>query len=349
MAYFPKFTITSEINNRIARIEKIKQIVDNSRILPQQEITLRYRAAVDAVHSSTTIEGNPLKRQEVIKVLAGKLVEAPERAITEVINYKQALDWLVKRQQQPVPISIKDVLKLHVLTMTGLLSGQKTGYFRPGPVYVVDVKNGRDYLRYTGPRASLVGKLVKELLVWLEREGKKMHPVLAAAILHYEFVSIHPFSDGNGRVTRLLTLLFLRLSSYGFRDVLIPEVYYLQFRRQYYQALSQAKKYLQQRRADLTPWVDYFTRGFLTSAEELKKNITLVTLPKQSGKTLELTNEEITLLDFGKTMGRVDLQDAREVLELPRRTAQRRLSTLVKKGLLKSQGRGKNIYYIIRS
>lgn len=347
MAYKPKFIITPEINNRIARIERIKLIVESSRILPQQEIALRHRAAVDAVHSSTTIEGNPLKRQEVVKVLAGKPVPAPERAVIEVVNYKRALDWLIKRQKQPVPISIRDVLHLHSLTMVDLLPGQKIGRWRLGPVYIVDVKGGRDYLRYTGPKAGQVKKLVNELLVWLERKGKILYPVLAAAILHYEFVSIHPFSDGNGRVTRLLTLLFLRLSGYGFRDGLIPDVYYLQFRRQYYQALSLAKIYRLQRRADLTPWIDYFTKGFLTAAEELKRNITLVTLPNRPGKTIEMTDEEITLLDFGKTLGKVDLQNALEILELPRRTVQRRLSALVKKGLLVKIGKGKNLYYKI--
>src|SRR3989344_9561545 len=109
MVYKPRFTITPEINNRIARIEKIRQIVASSRILPKQEITLRWRAAVDAVHSSTTIEGNPLKRQEVVKVLSGRLVNAPERAITEVVNYKKALDWLAKRQPRKTPITGKDI------------------------------------------------------------------------------------------------------------------------------------------------------------------------------------------------------------------------------------------------
>ena len=345
MVYKPRFTITPEINNRIARIEKIKQIVESSRILPQQEITLRYRAAVDAVHSSTTIEGNPLKRQEVVKVLSGRLVNAPERAITEVVNYKKALDWLAKRQLRKTPITGKDILRLHALTMAGLLAGQKVGRYRPGPVYIVDVKNGRDYLRYTGPKAANVAKLVNELLNWLEQESKRLHPVLTAGILHFEFVSIHPFSDGNGRVTRLLTLLFLRLSGYGFRDTLIPDVYYLRFRQQYYQALSQARTYPGQRQADLTPWIEYFTGGFLTSADELKRNITLVTLAKQSGQTMELTAEEITLLDFGKTMGRIDLQDAMEILEAPKRTVQRRLNSLVEKGLLVKQGKSKNIYY----
>ena len=315
MSYIPRFTITPEINNRIAQIEKIRQIVTSSRILPQQEITLRYRAAVDAVHSSTTIEGNPLKRQEVVKVLAGKLVAAPERAITEVVNYKKALDWLEKRQQQSTPITIKDILQFHSLTMAGLLPTQKVGHFRPGPIYIVDVKNNRDYLRYTGPKVNRVEKLINELLIWLNGNGKLLHPILAAGIFHYEFVSIHPFTDGNGRVTRLLTLLFLRLLDYGFRDVLIPDTFYLQFRRQYYESLSQAKTYSKQRLADLTLWLDYFTRGFFTSVEELKKNITLVTLKKPSEKTIKLSAEEITLLDFCKNIGKVDLQDVTEILE----------------------------------
>lgn len=346
MVYLPKFTITPAINNRIAQIERIRQIVNSSRILPQQEITLRYRAAIDAVHSSTTIEGNPLKRQEVVKVLAGKLVQAPERAITEVVNYKKALDWLAKRQQQSTPITITDILRIHSFTMADLLSSQKVGHFRPGPIYIVDVKNNRDYLRYTGPKADQVEKLINELLAWLNREGKKLHPVLTAGILHYEFVSIHPFTDGNGRVTRLLTLLFLRLNHYGFRDVLIPDTFYLQFRRQYYQALSQAKTYNRQRLADLTPWLDYFSWGLLVVAEELKKNITLVCLKKKSEKSIELSSAEITLLDFCKTMGKLDLQAVIDILEIPRRTAQRWLSTLVDKGLLIRKGKGKNIYYV---
>lgn len=345
MVYSPKFTITPEINNKIAQIERIRQIVVSSRILPQQEIILRHRAAIDAVHSSTTIEGNPLKRQEVAKVLSGKLVNAPLRAITEVINYKKALDWLIKRQQQEEPITIKDILRIHFLVMADLLPPEKVGHFRPGPIYIVDVKNGQDYLKYTGPKADQVERLINGLLTWLNRQGKSLHPVLAAGIFHYEFVSIHPFTDGNGRVTRLLTLLFLRLNHYGFRDVLIPDTFYLQFRRQYYQALSQAKIYNRQRLADLTPWLDYFTWGFLTVAEELKNNITLVALKKKSEKPIELSSAEITLLDFCKTMGKLDLQTAIDILEIPRRTAQRWLSRLVDKGLLTRKGKGKNIYY----
>ncbi|MCG2691569.1 Fic family protein, partial [Microgenomates group bacterium] len=210
----------------------------------------------------------------------------------------------------------------------------------------VDVKNNRDYLRYTGPTANKVLKLINELLIWLNRQGKKLHPVLAVGIFHYEFVSIHPFTDGNGRVTRLLTLLFLRLNHYGFRDVLIPDTFYLQFRRQYYQALSQAKIYNRQRLADLTPWLDYFTWGLLVVAEELKKNITLVSLKKKSEKPIELSSAEIALLDFCKTMGKLDLQTAIDILEIPRRTAQRRLKILVDKGLLARKGKGKNIYYV---
>ena len=74
----------------------------------------------------------------------------------------------------------------------------------------------------------------------------------------------------------------------------------------------------------------------------------MVTLSKQPGKLVELTDEEITLLDFCKTMGRIDLQDAMEILELPKRTAQRRLKTLVEKKLIVIKGKSKNIYYVLK-
>lgn len=95
--YKPNFTITSSVNNRVAEIERIKGVVDSSNILPEREIALRYRATVDAVYSSTTIEGNPLSKSEVADVLAGKPVFGSQRAIIEVQNYKKALDWIEQR------------------------------------------------------------------------------------------------------------------------------------------------------------------------------------------------------------------------------------------------------------
>lgn len=251
--YVPKFIITPQITNDIAEIEGIRTLVDQSKILPEREIALRYRATVEAVHSSTTIEGNPLSKQQVEAVLAGKEVAQAEYAITEVKNYKKALDWLDERRQQHNPISIEDIFKLHGLTMKGLLPKEKTGKLRLGPVYIVDIIGQEERVRYIGPEANALEKLLSELFEWLYKDATQLHPVLTASILHFEFVSIHPFSDGNGRVTRLLTMLYLSQRGYGFKDVLVPDIYYLEHRLEYYNALNQAKTYAEQRIADLTP------------------------------------------------------------------------------------------------
>lgn len=344
--YQPRFTITSEINNRIAQIERVRAMVEASRILPKEEIILRYRALIDAVHSSTSIEGNPLNIRQVEEVLAGKMAQASQRAILEVQNYKRALDWIEQRLQIKKPISVTDILKLHRITMDGLLPDEKVGKFRSGPIYVVDIHGKEEKIRYIGPDSKKISNLYQELFTWIQSAKDNLHPILTAGILHYEFVSIHPFSDGNGRVTRLLTLFFLRKNGYGFRNVLVPDVYYLQNRPGYYQALNQAKMYSSQRIADLTPWLTYFINGIYEAAKELEHDISLIKLSSNSMKTIRLNRQEIKILDFAKQIGQITLKDTLDILEVPKRTAQRRLAGLVEKNLLKSQGAGKNVFYV---
>lgn len=344
--YIPKFNITSELTNQIAEIEGIRTIVDQSNILPEKEIALRYRATVEAIHSSTTIEGNELNKKQVEAVLAGKAVAQTDYAVREVKNYKKALDWLEIRKKNPKQVSIDDILKIHELTMDELLPKEKTGHLRPGEIYIVDIINDDEKVRYHGPKSNLLPDLLSELFSWLELEAIRLHPVLAASIFHYEFVSIHPFSDGNGRVTRLLTMLYLSLRKYDFRGVLVPEIYYLEHRMEYYNSLNQANEYGKQRNANLTPWIEFFVKGFLTTVKQLKTEITITQAVNPKNVTIRLSQEEIQLLDFAKQMGSISLEETLEILQIPRRTAQRRLSKLVDKGLLQLNNTGKNTNYI---
>ncbi|MFC1627283.1 Fic family protein, partial [Patescibacteria group bacterium] len=242
-------------------------------------------------------------------------------------------------------ISSKDVLGFHKRLMKDLLPKDKVGSFRKGPIYVVDVTKKGDVVRYIGPKGERVKELVSGLLDWLKKDGDKLHPVLTAGILHYEFVSIHPFSDGNGRATRLLTQMYLWLKRYDFRRSLALDTYYWHNRMDYYKALSRARTYDGRREVDITPWLDFFTKGFLETAKDLEKEITAVSLSKGSGQIVRLSNDELLIIDFAKQMGKVDLQDVLGVLDLPERTVQRRLKNLVDKNILKKQGKGKSSYY----
>jgi len=342
--YKPVFKITPEINNRIAEIERIREVVRKTKILPQQEVILRMRAKLDSIYSSTSIEGNVLSKREVEKVLGGKRVRASERMILEALNYKAAIDWMEKRLRENRSIKEVDILKIHGFLMKEILKEDKVGSYRKGPIYIVDVKKAGDVVRYIGPKAKEIKRLIKELLGWLRKDGKKLHPVLAAGILHYEFVSIHPFSDGNGRTTRLLTQMYLWTKNYDFRKTLAIDTYYWQKRMDYYKALSRAKTYDLRRRTDITSWIDFFTKGFLAVSQDLEKEITAVALSDRK-TVVRLSREELLMVDFVKQMGKIDLKDVLGFSDLTERTAQRRLKGLVDKKVFKRLGKGKGVYY----
>ncbi len=341
--YKPSFIITPEITNWIAQIEAVKQKIERSRILPEQEVILRYKAAIESVYSSTSIEGNPLNEKQVESALSGKM-NSWEKKVIEVVNYKKAWDWIGKRAKNKSKISLKDTFRLHTLVTDKLLPDDKIGQIRSGPIYIVDSKEN---IIYIGPESRQVKRLINELLTWLNKQKNKLHPVLLSGLLHYEFVSIHPFPDGNGRVTRLLVKLFLESIGYDFRGSLSLDTFYWQNISGYYQALNQAKTYEKQSKADLTKWLTYFIKGFYLVVKELERKIDILSVSSR-GKMLKLSDEEIRILDFIKQFGQINLKETLDILRVPERTGQRRLKTLVYQGLLKKIGKGKITKYILK-
>lgn len=341
--YAPKFTITSSINNKIAKIEAIRQKISYAKILPAQEITLRYKAAVESAHSSTSIEGNPLNPKQVRNALEGKM-NAWEKRVIEVVNYKNAWDWIAKRSKRKSAITIEDIFYIHSLVMKDILPLNKLGRIRPSSIYVVDIVKGQDVVRYTGPNQKIVQGLLTDLLSWLNSNSDLIHPILLTGILHYEFVSIHPFSDGNGRVTRLLVKLLLDLLGYDFKGSLVLDTYYLQNTGKYYESLNQANKHKLQTKSDLTPWLTYFIDGFYLVSKELERKISLIRSSKNDD-SYRLTENEIEILDYVHQFGEINLQGTVSFLRIPARTIQRLLQNLVKKKILIKIGRGKNTSY----
>ncbi|MBU0578943.1 Fic family protein [Patescibacteria group bacterium] len=346
--YSPKFIITPQLNNQIAQIEKFKQVVETSRIIPEQEISLRYRSMLESVHSSTSIEGNPLSPQQVQDVIIGRKIRAIDQAVIEVENYKKALDWFEQRVETKKKLSAQDAFKLHSMVVDRLLPAKKIGQIRPGQIYIIDEIGDQDIIQYTGPNPSKVKSLLDNLFFWIKNKGKELHPVLLAGILHYEFVSIHPFSDGNGRVTRLLTKLLLSLNHYDFKGVLVLDNYYAQDRLAYYQALSLGRTYSQRNKADLTPWLEYFVGGVVIEAEALAEEFSVISL-KEGEVRVKLSKEEISILSFVKHFGQISLAEARDMVKGTDRTVQRRLKKLVVDGFLEQQDQARRAYYKLKS
>lgn len=347
----PKYSITSTILSRIAEIAEIKAAVERSRVLPLNEAQLRRQAILRMAHTSTSIEGNKLAQFEVGKVLEGKTVRAPQKDILEVENYYNALKLLDEMAKRHGDITLEEVLNLHKVVTNGIVEKEKVGKFRPADVYVLDdLGDGREMLRFKAPPASKVKTLIEDLLSWLkESKNESIHPIIRAGILHLQFVSIHPFTDGNGRVARLLTQLQLYRDKWDFRKILVLEDYYNHDRMSYYNAENQAQGKTYQQDMDFTTWLEYFTTGFLVEARKVLEQIQSIGFGKASKKSEQifLDRDEIQIMDFLTTTGRVTSDDVVDVLRVAKRTAQLKLKNLSDKGLLKLNGKGPSSYYLL--
>ncbi|MBI2597482.1 Fic family protein [Candidatus Daviesbacteria bacterium] len=347
----PKYVITSTILSRIAEIAEIKAAVERSRVLPLNEAQLRRQAILRMAHTSTSIEGNKLAQFEVGKVFEGKTVTAPSKDILEVEDYLNGLKLLEELSKSKHDLTMEEILRMHKIVTNGLVDKEKMGKIRPSDIYILDdLGGGRELLRFKGPPAGNVQKLLNDLLGWLKKaKGESIHPIVIAGIFHLEFVSIHPFTDGNGRVTRLLTQLLLYRMNWDFRKILVLEDYYNQDRMAYYNALhsEEDKQYSQDR--EFTRWLEYFTTSFLVEARKVLEKIQSIGYGKVSKKSEQifLNKDEIQIMDFLSTTGRITSDDVSDIFKITKRAAQLKLKGLIQNKLIQVQGNGPSTYYIL--
>ncbi|MBI2600250.1 Fic family protein [Candidatus Daviesbacteria bacterium] len=347
----PKYSITSSIVSNMTEIAEIKAVVERSRVLPLNEAQLRRQAILRMAHTSTSIEGNKLAQYEVGKVIEGKTVRAPQKDIQEVENYFKALKLIGELSKNKRSITEDEILKLHKMVIEGLVEKSKVGSFRTGVVYVIDeLGDGTEKVRFKAPEAKAVPHLITELLKWLENSRKQnIHPIIRAGILHLQFVTIHPFTDGNGRVARLLTQLQLYKDGWDFRKILVLEDYYNLDRKSYYNAENFAQGAHYEETMDFTTWLEYFTGGFLIEARKVLEQIQAIGFGKVSkaSEQIFLDGQEIKIMDFLTTTGRITSDDVADILGLTKRSAQLKLKSLSEKKLIASQGKGPSTFYLL--
>lgn len=190
--YKPPFTITNEILSYVSSIsEKIGRItaIGNLEARPH----LRKNNRIKSIHSSLKIEANSLSLGEVRDVINGKTVLGEQNEIQEVKNAYAAYE----KFSEIDPYSIRDLKRFHSIMTKYVV--EESGDFRRGEEGVF---NG-DQCIFMAPPARLVPQLMDSLFNWMKEANNSVHPLILSSIFHYEFVFIHPFSDGNGRMARL--------------------------------------------------------------------------------------------------------------------------------------------------
>lgn len=341
----PKYTITDKILSNISKISEINSLVQKSKITPAREIFIRKVATIGMAHSSTSIEGNTLDQYQVKMLVDGKKVVAEDTQILEVTNYLKSLKLVDIIHDSKDFFESRDILKVHKSVTVGLIDSNKVGTFRKGPVYIVNVlPSGHEELVYTPPKFDQVEKLIRELLDWLYKVDD-IHPIIKAGIFHYQYVTIHPFTDGNGRSARLLTLLYLYQKGYVFKKSLVLEDFYNNDRQRYYENLQTGISYKSRINIDLTGWLEYFIDGFLFEAYRVKDLV--LSFSNNSTSSVVLNKDELKIVDFTINMGKITSDEVVKILNIPKRTAQDKLKKLVEIKILKKVGLGSNTYYIV--
>ena len=224
--YQPPFTITNEILSYVSSIsEKIGRITATSSL--EAKPHLRKNNRIKSIHSSLKIEANSLTLGQVKDVLNGKTVLGEQKEIQEVKNAYAAYE----RVSEIDPYSIQHLKQFHGI-MTKYLT-EESGEFRLGEEGVFS----GDHCIFVAPPARLVPQLMEELFQWMKTARDVVHPLILSSVFHYEFVFIHPFSDGNGRVARLWHTAILTKWKPVFEYIPI-ESQIEKFQEEYYEAIA---------------------------------------------------------------------------------------------------------------
>lgn len=336
----PKFHLTSQLLLSIANIERLYGQIEALKIPQNLELNLTRQNMIESSYASNKIEGNPLTLPEVTNLLLDDRVPA-NRSEKEVVNYFS----LLKRLPQflSLPISLDLITSLHAELLKGV--DASAGNIRN--VKVVVGRTGKEgenttlRVKHDPPyhTRDKINQRLTELITWINSAGTT-HPFLKAGIFHHEFVYIHPFEDGNGRICRLLSALICIREGYQINRYFILDDYYDIDRHQYSDLLHTADT------GDKSQWLQYFCDGVKYSLQSafgrLKIAMRTLSVPNRP------TRRESEVLAMFDNQKEITSSEVVSKLEVTRQQAHNLLTALIDKGFVAKRGSTKSSYYILK-
>lgn len=339
----PKYEITHALLDNIKRVTSLTQALNQRRFPHTVLLELQKDAEAVSSFASTSIEGNPLPLTDVKRIIKNKPqnIRDSER---EVLNYNGALKEINgKLGSGTIPVTLTLILQIHKQVTNKLLPASQSGKLRIDPVFVNDPRSGTTI--YWPPDAADVPALVKDLILFVETNITRIDPLILAGLFHKQMVVIHPFMDGNGRTTRLLTKILLANMGLNTFNLFSFENYYNQNVTRYFQTVGARGNYYEIASGiDFSPWLEYFTGGIIDELLRVEK-----ILPRSSkGPQDEVKPYHQQILDFIKDKGYITDKDYAGLVNRARPTRRLDFNKLIEMGLIKREGKGKNTYYKLK-
>lgn len=341
----PPLKISPEVLRIVASIDEFKGAWRAFQSLaPDRLNLLRKVATVESVGSSTRIEGVKLTDSEIERLLSGVgLKHFLSRDEQEVAGYADAMN-LIFESYNDIPITENHIKQLHqILLKHSTKDVRHRGEYKKlsnnVEAYDADGKSAGIIFETATPFET--PRKMKELVEWFDRETtvNRHHKLILTAIFIVNFLAIHPFQDGNGRLSRVLTTLFLLKAGYLYVPYSSLERVIEENKDRYYLALRRAQANLYTDNVQIGDWIMFFLQS-------LKKQVDVLARKLEREKEL-LATPKLTqdILVAAREQGRVTVRELQRLTGVSRNTIKAHLKRLVEKRLLTQEGKGKGTWY----
>jgi len=342
-------TVTPEILNLISGIDEFKGAWRAlGTLAPDRLSMLRRVATIESVGSSTRIEGSKLSDRDVESLL-GNLEIKPfdTRDEQEVGGYAKVME-MVFQSWNDITITENHIKQLHRdLLVYSQKDERHRGEYKTASNSVVAFDEAGKQVGVVFSTATPFDTpaLMQELVIWVNeaRDEKALHPLLIVAVFVVVFLAIHPFQDGNGRLSRVLTTLLLLQAGYAYVPYSSLESVIEQGKEGYYLALRQTQGTIRADEPDWQPWVVYFLRVLQQQVQRLAVKV-------ESEKLLlsALPGLSIQILDHARAHGRVSVREMVTITGVSRNTLKEHFKSLSREGHLELHGRGRGAWYSLK-
>lgn len=341
--------ITPEILGLIARIDEFKGAWRAlGTLAPERLSALRRVATIESIGSSTRIEGSKLTDREIERLLSNLTIQTFDtRDAQEVAGYAEVMDLLF-RSWPDIPLDENHIKQLHqILLRHSEKDARHRGQYKThsNNVAAFDASGTRIGIVFETATPFDTPRLMSELTSWVDNERKRghWHPLLIIAIFVVVFLEIHPFQDGNGRLSRALTTLLLIQAGYAYVPYSSLESVIELNKEAYYLALRQTQGTIRTETPDWQPWLEFFLRSLAEQVRRLEKKvererIVLAALPELS----------LQIVEFAREHGRVTMKDAIRLTNASRNTLKQHFRDLTERNHLERHGSGRGVWYGLR-
>ena len=341
--------ITPEILNLIARIDEFKGAWRTlGTLAPDRLAALRRVATIESIGSSTRIEGSKLSDREVERLLSSLEIQSFEtRDEQEVAGYAEVMDQVFSSWEN-IPLTENHIKQLHqMLLRYSEKDTRHRGHYKThsNSVAAFDENGSQIGIVFQTATPFDTPRLMTELVDWVnrEREAGQLHPLLIIAIFTVVFLEIHPFQDGNGRLSRVLTTLLLLQAGYAYVPYSSLESVIEQNKEAYYLALRQTQATIRTEAPDWQPWLVFFLRSLSEQVTRLEKKI-----EREKIVMAALPELSLQIVDFAREHGRVTIGEIIKLTGASRNTLKQHFRALVERGTLNQHGSGRGVWYDLR-